>query len=167
MQLPGSDEAELALQALRRLVHGIRTASYQVERACGVTGAQLFVLRELSLEPGASIRQLSERTMTDPSSVSVIVARLVAQKLVTKTLDEEDRRKSSLSLTRQGAQLLKRAPEPYQGKLIDVLQQLPPRDLCVLRSALSVMADSFGLEDSAPLFFEDPKRRKKRPLVSK
>src|SRR5688572_31281216 len=73
---PG-DDAELTLRELRRLVHGIKTASYSVERSCKVTGAQLFVLRELSLEPGASIRRLSERTLTDPSSVSVIVARLV------------------------------------------------------------------------------------------
>ena len=44
---PG-DDAELTLRELRRLVHGIKTASYSVERSCKVTGAQLFVLRELA-----------------------------------------------------------------------------------------------------------------------
>ena len=87
---PG-DDAELTLRELRRLVHGIKTASYSVERSCKVTGAQLFVLRELALEPGASIRRLSERTLTDPSSVSVIVVRLVEQGYVTRAVDEADR----------------------------------------------------------------------------
>ena len=61
-----------------------------------MTGAQLFVLRELSLEPGASIRRLSERTLTDPSSVSVIVARLVEHGYVTRAVDEADRRRTAL-----------------------------------------------------------------------
>jgi len=153
------EEAEIALQELRRLVHGIRSASYSVEHSCGVTGAQLFVLRELSLEPGASIRRLSERTLTDPSSVSVIVARLVEQGLVTRTLDDTDRRKSLLQLSSKGMRLLARAPEPYQDRLIEVLGGLARADLVVLREALSSMSDALGLEADAPLFFEQTKRK--------
>lgn len=151
-------EPELALQELRRLVHGIRTASYAVESSFEVTGAQLFVLRELSLEPGASIRRLSELTLTDPSSVSVLVSRLVERGLVTRTLDPSDRRKSALSLSRKGAALLRRAPEPYQGKLIGVLRGLPLSELSVLRTTLARLAGSLGLELDAPLFFEAPGR---------
>jgi DNA-binding MarR family transcriptional regulator len=148
------DDAELTLRELRRLVHGIKTASYSVERACKVTGAQLFVLRELALEPGASIRRLSERTLTDPSSVSVIVARLVEQGYVTRTVDEADRRRTALRITRRGAQVVARAPEPYQARLIGVLRELPTGDLSVLREALARLSDSLGLSREAPLFFE-------------
>lgn len=152
------DEAEFALQQLRRLVHGMRTASYAAERSCGVTGAQLFVLRELGEEPGASIRRLSERTMTDPSSVSVIVARLVERGLVTRRFDAADRRRSVLSLSKKGRQLLARAPEPYQTRLIEVLRQLSAAELGVLRGALGRLADALGLGEGAPLFFEDGKQ---------
>lgn len=164
---PPPDEAELALQELRRLVHGIRTASYSVERSCGVTGAQLFVLRELSLESGASIRRLSERTLTDPSSVSVIVARLVERGLVARKVDDTDRRKSVLMLSSKGSQLLARAPEPYQGRLIGVIRALPRSDLGALRAALSSMSDSLGPKGEAPLFFEHATRRKRRPRGSR
>lgn len=160
-----SEKAELALQQLRRLVHGIRTASYAVEHACGVTGAQLFVLRELSHEPGASIRRLSERTMTDASSVSVIVGRLVEAGLVARSVDPADRRKTALSLTKQGSSLLGRAPEPYQNRLIEVLRALPAARLDVLSETLSSIADALGLDGaSTPLFFEDsaPGERKAR-----
>jgi DNA-binding MarR family transcriptional regulator len=152
------DEAELALHELRRLVHGIRTASYTAERSCGVTGAQLFVLRELAQEPGASIRRLSERTMTDPSSVSVIAARLVERGLVARRSDANDRRKSALVLTRKGRLLLARAPEPYQERIIGVLHELTKADLGVLRVALGRLSDSLGLGDAAPLFFEESTR---------
>lgn len=160
---PPGDTAELVLQQLRRLVQGIRVTSYAVEQSYGVTGAQLFVLRELALEPNASIRRISQRTLTDPSSVSVVVARLVARGLVKRTLDATDRRKSALSVTTKGARLLGRAPEPYQGRLIATLRELKPADLRVLRGALSQLCDSLELETSrAPLFFEDAKPRAER-----
>lgn len=153
-----SNEAEIALYELRRLVHGIRTASYAAERSCGVTGAQLFVLRELAEEPGISIRRLSERTMTDPSSVSVLVARLVERGLMARSFDTADRRKSVLDLTKKGSQLLARAPEPYQSRVIEVLRSLPPAELGVLQGALGRLADALGTDEGAPLFFEDEKQ---------
>ena len=160
---PPGDSAELALQELRRLVQGIRVTSHAVERSYGVTGAQLFVLRELSLEPNASIRRLSQRTLTDPSSVSVVVARLVARGLVKRTLDATDRRKSALTVTRLGERLLARAPEPYQGRLIAALRELKRADLRVLRRALSQLSDALEIEPSgAPLFFEDAKPASER-----
>src|SRR5688572_11302225 len=151
---PG-DDAELTLRELRRLVHGIKTASYSVERSCKVTGAQLFVLRELSLEAGVSIRRLSERTMTDPSSVSVIIARLVERGLVTNVRDAADRRRRVLSLTKKGNQLLSRAPAPYQGRLIAALRELPPSRLAQLAATLSSVSDALGISHvGTPMFFE-------------
>lgn len=150
--------AESTLHELRRLVHGIRTASYAAEQSWGITGAQLFVLRELSQEPGASIRRLSERTMTDASSVSVIVARLVDAGLVARALDLADRRKSVLTLTPRGTELLAGAPEPYQTRLIGVLRDLPDADLSVLQRCLARISDSLGLDPAGtPLFFEEAK----------
>lgn len=161
-------DAELALQELRRLVHGIRTASYAAEQSWGITGAQLFVLRELSLEPGASIRRLSERTMTDASSVSVIVARLVEAGLVVRDLDPTDRRKSVLSLANKGVELLTRAPEPYQTRLIAALRELPSSDLGVLRDALARISESLSLDGvGTPLFFEDANPSERAPRVSR
>lgn len=148
-------DAERALGELRRLVQGLRITSHSVERACGLTSAQLFVLRQISREPGASIRRLSERTLTDASWVSVVVARLVAAGLVKRTEDPRDRRKSALTLSRKGAQLLARAPEPYQERLIAVMRRLPRSQLRGLRDALVQLSDSLGLESASPFLFEE------------
>lgn len=157
------DRAEIALNELRRLVHGMRAASYAVERSWGITGAQLFVLRELSLEPGVSIRRLSERTMTDPSSVSVIVARLVERGLLTNVRDAADRRRRVLSLTKKGTQLLSRAPSPYQGRLIAALRELPSAKLALLAGTLSSVSDALGIgHGRTPMFFEADGRKERK-----
>lgn len=141
-------------------MHGIKVASYAVERSWGITGAQLFVLRELSLEAGVSIRRLSERTMTDPSSVSVIVARLVERGLVTNVRDATDRRRRVLCLTKKGTQLLSRAPAPYQGRLIAALRELPPARLALLAAMLSNVSDALGISQvGTPMFFEAEGRK--------
>lgn len=165
MQIPpAAEDAEFALQGLRRLVQGIRTTSYTVERKFGITGAQLFVLRELALEPGASIRRLADRTLTDPSSVSVVVGRLVARGLVARTRDTTDGRKSSLLVSKKGATLLARAPEPYQNRIVAVLRELPKARLRMLGDALGQLADALELEHAeAPLFFEAAARSQKAP----
>ncbi len=163
MQSPTGDDALRALRELRRLVHGIHRASFSVERSFGVTGAQLFVLRELAAEPRASIRALSERTLTDPSSVSVLVARLVERGLVSRARDPLDRRKSALSLTPTGRRLLARAPEAYQGRLIKALAALSPAEVAALGSTLARVSDALGLASVAPPFFEDKAGERERP----
>ena len=151
------DEATLAMDALRRLVQGLRKSAHTAEREAGVSGAQLFVLGELALEPRLSVRRLSERTLTDPSSVSVVVARLVAQGLVTARRDETDARRSVLTITRRGRTVLARGSEPYQVRLIAALRALPAGKLRKLRLALSevVEAESSLQRGPAPLFFEE------------
>ena len=105
-------ETHAIVQALRQLVNGLRVTAHSVERELGLTGAQLFVLGEIAAEPNLSIRRVSERTLTDPSSASVVVARLLEKGLVARREDPADRRKSVLSVTSKGQKLLARAPEP-------------------------------------------------------
>ncbi len=154
------------LKSLRQLVHGLRATSHAVEDDLGLTGAQLFVLRELAVEPDVSIRRLSERTMTDPSSVSVVVARLTERGLVNRSRDPEDGRRSVLSVSKRGQAVLERSPEPYQAKLFAALQALPRQRLRQLHLGLSALLDgSKQSRSTAPLFFEDlpPSRARRKP----
>lgn len=161
----GSDDASTVVDALRRIVHELRITTHRAEDEVGLSGAQLFVLRELAAEPGISIRRLSERTLTDPSSVSVVVARLVERGLVTRKSDPADARKSVLSPSTKGKSLLARAPEPFQARLFSALAALPPARLREMRLGLSFVIDQTAVSDgSAPLFFEErsPKKKKRQ-----
>lgn len=76
--------------------------------ACGVSVSEWVVLRELfapgSGSPGALVRSLG---MTK-GAVSKLVDRLEAKGLVTRAIDESDRRQQILSLTARGRALVPR-----------------------------------------------------------
>lgn len=148
-------EAASVLQSLRVLVHGLRATSHAVENDFGLTGAQLFVLRELAAEDGISIRQLSERTLTDPSSASVVVDRLAKRGLIHRRRDPADGRRRVLSVSKRGLNVLERSPEPYQAKLFAALRTLPRQHLRQLHAGLSALVGT-DAKRAAPLFFEDP-----------
>src|SRR5215471_2955160 len=96
------DPVAAALDSLRRLVRALRASAHSAERKLGVSGAQLFVLGQLREEPGTSLSRIAERTATDPSSVSVVVARLVARGLIMRKRHATDARRAALSLTAKG-----------------------------------------------------------------
>src|SRR5438270_9007711 len=108
-----------ALNALRRLVRGLRTAAESVERQLSVSAAQLFVIRELAQVPDQSVKDLAALTMTTHSTVSQVVGQLIAKGLVTRTADTTDARRAVLRLTRQGSNLLRKSPRAIQEDLID------------------------------------------------
>lgn len=150
-----ADDATRVLDSLRHIVRALRTTAHSVE-AHGISGAQLFVMRELAAEPHISIRRLSERTLTDPSSVSVVVARLVRRRLVARARDREDARRSVLALTPSGAALLARVPEPFQSRLARAVRELPRPRLRRLRDDLARIVHAVDAANGAPpMFFDD------------
>src|SRR3954468_3435794 len=88
-----------ALNALRRMVRGLRSAAEAVERNARISAAQLFVLSELAQSPALSVKDLAELTMTTHSTVSEVVSQLLAKRLVTRSVDPGDARRSALRLT--------------------------------------------------------------------
>jgi len=153
------DDASHALDALRRIVRSLRTSAHRAENSVGLSGAQLFVLHELGHTPAASLAELATRTLTDPSSVSVVVARLVARRLVARTPSSADRRRRELSLTAAGRALCARAPMPVQFGLIAAIRSLSPTTRKALRTSMEALAAAMGIESEPPtMFFEESPR---------
>jgi DNA-binding MarR family transcriptional regulator len=147
-----------ALNALRRMVRGLRSAAETIERGLKVSAAQLFVLSELAQVPDQSVKDLAAVTMTTHSTVSQVVGQLIAKGLVTRTADAADRRRSVLRLTRQGANLVKHAPRAIQEELIDGFATLRPSERRGLAIGLEKWLDASGLGGvrSAMLFEKPP-----------
>jgi DNA-binding MarR family transcriptional regulator len=148
------DDAIVAMNGLRRIQHALRTASHSAETTHGVSGAQLFVLQQLDERPGSSLADLAALTMTDPSSVSVVVKRLVDAGCVRRRQTDEDARRAALTLTKKGAAIVARAAPMPQERLTRALSKMPPRDVRRLSALLDTLADTAGLSKSAPMFFE-------------
>ena len=148
------------MDALRRIVRELRLSARMAEQVAGISGAQLFVLQALAEGRASSLNELAERTVTDQSSVSVVVKRLVAQNLVARTSSRIDARRIELSLTAAGRRLLARCPEPTQVRLVSALRRMTPRELVTLGEGLAALAREMGIGDSAVrmLFDEDAPR---------
>jgi DNA-binding MarR family transcriptional regulator len=138
-------ELSRALNALRRMVRGLRSAAEAVERELNVSAAQLFVLRELAQVPDQSVKDLAAVTMTTHSTVSQVVSQLLAKGLVTRTPDQADGRRAVLRLTRQGATLVRRSPRVIQADLIKGFGALRAPDRLALANGLERWLDASGL----------------------
>jgi DNA-binding MarR family transcriptional regulator len=160
---PAPDDAERAMTAVRRLVRAIRTSTATVQRATGISGPQLFVLRALVEQPGQSMRELIDRTLTSQSSVSAVVARLVAAGLVARATAPEDARRAVLRPTAAGRALARSAPPAVQADLIAGLRALPLPARRALADGLEQWLEASGLGDvPATMFFEPPRDRRVR-----
>jgi len=149
-----NDDARLALDSLRRIIRALRLADVEAERRLGISVAQLFVLRQLADGRPRSVRELADETLTDPSSVSVVVRRLVERGLLTRETDRADRRRAVLALTSEGRSLLSRAPEPPQDRLVQVLRDIPARRRHEFAATMRELADVLGVAEPT-FFFEE------------
>jgi DNA-binding MarR family transcriptional regulator len=156
-------EGVRVMNALRRVVRDLRLGAREAERAAGVSGAQLFVLQALREADASSLGDVAERTLTDQSSVSVVVRKLTERGLVAAETSREDARRVELRLTAAGRRLLGRYPEPTQARLVGALERLTSAELSGLREGLDALVREMDLGMTEPrMFFEDEPRRRKK-----
>jgi len=121
----------------------------------GVSGAQVFALRQIASSPGMSIGELANRTMARQSSVSELVARLVANGLVLRRSDSDDARQVHLHLTAKGKKTVTGSDSTIQERLIAGLKKMPQKKREALADALEEWRTASGLTDVPPtMFFE-------------
>jgi len=146
-----------AINAVRRMVRGLRSAAEAIERELSVSAAQLFVLMALGDAPDQSVKDLAAVTMTTHSTVSQVVSQLIAKGLVTRTSDASDRRRAVLRLTRHGANLVKRSPRVIQADLIKGFSTLRPAERRGLANGLEKWLDASGMARVQPrMLFDKP-----------
>jgi DNA-binding MarR family transcriptional regulator len=152
-----------ALNALRRMVRGLRSAAESIERGLNISAAQLFVMRELAARPDQSVKDLAVVTMTTHSTVSQVVGQLIAKGFVTRAADAADGRRSVLRLTREGSNLLRRSPRPIQEDLIDGFAALRKSEQRGLASGLEKWLERSGLGGvRSTMLFEKPLLTRKK-----
>ncbi len=141
---------QLSLQVLKkfRIIYGsVRQHFREIEKTCGVTGSQLWILQEIAKQPDIGVSDLAERLSIHQSTCSQLVDKLVARDLVSKERNKEDQRRVGLRLTPEAAKILKGAPGPAEGILPEALQALPEHALLSLDSALLDVISQLRVRD--------------------
>ena len=142
--------------SLRKIVRFLRLSDRAAEAAVGLSAAQLFVLQTLASQPAASLAEVADRTLTDQSSVSTVVAKLVQRRLVARTSAKGDRRRIELRLTAAGERMLRTAPRVPQSRIAEVVAAMPPARRAQLVRVLDGLATAIGASTTQPrMLFED------------
>jgi len=159
MNRTGEPEVRATLDAIRRLVQGIRSPSRRTADAGGLTAAELFVLHALREAPAKSLNELASRTYTDQSTASPVVERLRRKGFVRRERSAEDARRVVIALTPAGRTSVEREPEAPQSAMIAALGRLPARDRRALARGLTRLVAEMGLGgEPAAMLFEDGSR---------
>ena len=148
------NDSQRVLDCVRRLVRYLRISDRAMQTSVGLSGAQLFVMRELAETPALSLSELAQRTLTDQSSVSVVVTRLVEAGYVSRDRDSIDGRRLVLNLTKAGKALMQRAPAPPQQKLLDAIDRFSPADRAKFAEHFARFVDELGGNGGAPPMME-------------
>lgn len=150
-----------AMVSLRRIIRYLRIADREIESASGLSAAQLFVLTTLADTPALSLAEIAQRALTDQSSVSTVVAKLVKSGLIARKASRQDRRRAELRLTAAGRRVLDAAPDTPQQRLVAAMRAMPASRRAEIVRALQGLVSALGAGETPPkLMFEDePKRR--------
>jgi MarR family transcriptional regulator, organic hydroperoxide resistance regulator len=142
-----------ALKKLRILIRAAQRHSNWIEKQCGVSGAQLWVMQELLAYPGLRVGELAQKLAIHQTTTSNLVEALVKKTYVVKSRDQHDQRVVKLMLSESGETLLRGAPKPVRGLLPEALAKLDPNSLLELNNGMQALInvmdsvdETFGLQ---------------------
>lgn len=153
-----SNYEEGILRSLRRITRAIDLYSRQLVGHFGLTGPQLVCLRVIEQAGALTPSQLAKLVDLSQATVTGIVDRLEAHKLVTRERNADDRRRVTVSLTEEGRNLVKKAPSPLHDRFLGRLKQLPDAQQDQISAILEQVVEMMGAEklDAAPLLTTGP-----------
>lgn len=138
-----------ALKRFRIIYGAVRKHSRNMERACGVGGAQIWAMALMARTPGLRVTQLARDLSLHPSTASNLLDKLERAGLVQRARNSEDQRVVQLYLTEAGQKVLARAPQPWSGVLTHALEQLPEAVLRRLIDDLRAVTDNLQVADES------------------
>lgn len=137
------------LQKFRLIIGAVRQHSRALEAACGIGGAQVWMLATIADSPDITVTQLGQALSIHVSTASNLLDKLDRAGLVERLRGEDDRRVVRLRLTDKGRDIVTRAPQPLTGPVIDALEKIPVDALTRLDAELGNLIKQMNLPDQS------------------
>ncbi|MEJ2057568.1 MAG: MarR family transcriptional regulator [Desulfofustis sp.] len=134
-------------QQLRIIFKAIQAHSKRVEKTCGLSSVRLWMLYEISQNPGVTVSELAALLSIHRSTCSNMLDKLEDQDLIYRTRSKTDQRTVRLHITDTGQSILARAPSPPEGKLSSSLHKLTEEQLANLDDGLKDLIDVLHFDD--------------------
>jgi DNA-binding MarR family transcriptional regulator len=143
------------MQSLRRIMKSLQDYSQTVFSHFGITGPQLWALKTINRLGSLSLGELSKRMYLHPSTISGVIDRLEKKGYLVRDRIENDRRVVRVRLTPKGKMLVRKAPNPVQGKMIYGLRKLKKEKLDLIYESVQELVKIMEAKNLKVTFFFD------------
>jgi DNA-binding MarR family transcriptional regulator len=129
------------LRLLWKVDHALQQRSKQMLVDYGVTGPQRLVLRVVGRFPGIAAGELADLLHVHPSTLTGVLQRLEAQRLIARTRDPEDARRALLALSAKGRRLDGPKAGTVEHAVKRALDELPATQVHAAAAVLRRLAE--------------------------
>jgi len=129
------------LGKFRIIIRAAQRHSAAIQKQCGVSGAQLWLLQEIADAPGLRVGELAARMAIHQTTTSNLIDAMEKGGYLKKSRDDADQRVVNLLLTPAGAKVLRKAPSPARGLLPEALARVDPKKRAQLDAGLQALLD--------------------------
>ena len=142
----GPDEAPVLdpvldfMRLLWSVEHRLERASKRMAATLGVTGPQRLVLRLVDRFPDVSAGRLAHLAQLHPSTLTGILRRLEAKRLLDRSVDPADSRRARLRVLPRARALIAARVGTVEHAVTAVLRAATPADLARTRHVLQAVA---------------------------
>jgi MarR family transcriptional regulator, organic hydroperoxide resistance regulator len=124
-----SGETLQFMQSMWDFVHALDVRSKRMMQSIGVTGPQRLVIRLVGQKPGQTASDIASMLGKHPSTLTGVLARLEERKLITRTIDPQDRRRARFTLTAAGKKVDRERRGTVEAATRRALARVRPQDI--------------------------------------
>lgn len=138
------------LQFMQRMwdfVHALDVRSKRMMSSVGVTGPQRLVIRLVGQLPGQTASDIASMLGKHPSTLAGVLARLEERKLITREVDQEDRRRARFTLTAAGKKIDRQSKGTVEAATRRALGRVSPRDVETTLDLVAKLVEELERDD--------------------
>jgi len=141
------DRCDHVLSSIRRIIRAIDLYSKELVQKSGLTGPQLFVLKELDLLKEVTVGEIAVNIHLSSATVTDVLSRLEKRGLIERRKSNTDRRQVKVKATEAGMELLESAPSLLQDRFIEKFGALQEWEQTQILSTLQRVVMMMEAED--------------------
>jgi DNA-binding MarR family transcriptional regulator len=131
------------VEALRRIIRAVDLHSRSLVQKYRLTGPQLVVLKAIAEDRPTSVGQIARAVHLSQATVTGILDRLEARRLVTRIRSQDDRRRVLVSVSAAAEEILRSTPpllqEHFIKRFLDLDEREQGRILASLQQVVALM----------------------------
>jgi DNA-binding MarR family transcriptional regulator len=129
------------------LVHALDVRSKRMMQTIGVTGPQRLVIRLVGQKPGQTASDIAAMLGKHPSTLTGVLARLEARKLIRREVDPLDRRRARFELTAAGKKIDRERRGTVEAATRRALARVNPADIAAAIDVIGKLVEELERPD--------------------